>query len=129
MQAFLIDPENLLIAAVEYSGNYREIYKHIGADCFDAARFNDKGDAAFIDDNGLLNNPQWFFQIEGYPQPLAGKGLVLGCDQEGESVAPSVTLEWLLDNVTLMKRINGALVGVRAREAMAIMAETRAPSH
>ena len=93
MKAYLIDPHTETITEVEYSGDYREIYKHIDAEIFTTAQFNKFGDTVFVDDEGLFKEEQEFFLINGYPQPLAGKGLVLGCDEEGESVAPSITLD------------------------------------
>lgn len=102
MRAYLIDAIARSIKPVEYGGNIDEIYALTGCDTFDAARFNDKGDAVFIDDEGLLKQPHNFFMIEGYSQPLAGNGLVLGCDEDGESIEPSVNLEWLAANVRFM---------------------------
>jgi hypothetical protein len=93
MQAYLIDPFNKTITAVEYSGDYKQIYQHIGADLFTAATFNDFGDSVFVDDEGLFKPDQEFFLVNGYPQPLAGKGLVLGCNDDGDSVEPSITLD------------------------------------
>ena len=100
MRAYLIDPEHKSVSEVDYNGDYRNIYEHIKADCFDAAGFNNKGDAVFVDDEGLLHDPEFFFRIEGNPNPLAGRGLVLGTDAEGESISPTVTLDWLRSNVS-----------------------------
>lgn len=102
--AFLIDPFTQTVNPVEYDGNYKSIYDFIDAHTFDCARFNEHGDSVFIDDEGLINGQQQaFFMVRGYPQPLAGKGLVLGCNMaNGESCAPSVSLEWLRENVTFM---------------------------
>lgn len=106
MKAYLIDPWTRTITAVEYSGDYQEIYQHIGASCFDCARFADNGDGVFIDDEGLLKNgEQSFFAIWGYPQPLAGKGLVLGCDADGESVEPQISLEELRARVRFLGEV------------------------
>lgn len=96
MDAYLIDPFTRTITQVEYSGDYQEIYRLIGCDTFTCADINEYGDTVFVDDEGLINGkPQEFFLVADYPQPLAGKGLVLGTDQEGESVSPSITLEQL----------------------------------
>jgi hypothetical protein len=101
MNAYLIDPTAMTVTQVEYNGDFKVIYTLIDADAFDCARFNREGDAVFVDDEGLINGKeQNFFKINGYPTPLAGKGLVLGCDMNtGESISPSVTLQWLRDNV------------------------------
>lgn len=101
MKAYLINPTTKTIEPIEYNGDYKHIYAMIDADTFDCARFNEHGDAVFVDDEGLINGKQQdFFQITGYPQPLAGKGFVLGCDMNtGESAEPHVSLEWLRENV------------------------------
>lgn len=100
MNAYLIDPVARTITAVDYTGKYTNIYDHIEADCFDLVRINCEGDAIFVDDEGLLKDDQSFFMYEGYPSPLAGRGLVLGSDEEGESVSPKITLEELKANVS-----------------------------
>ena len=104
MKAYLIDPTAQTVDEVEYDGNYKSIYRFIDCGTFDCARFNEHGDGVFIDDEGLINGEQQqFFMIKGYPQPLAGKGLVLGCDMNtGESADPHVTLEWLRENVVFV---------------------------
>lgn len=94
MQAYLIDPFKQTVTEVQYSGDYTEIYKLIDCDLFTTAQFNEFGDTVFVDDEGLISGKyQEFFLINGYPQPLAGKGLILGCDNQGESVEPSITLD------------------------------------
>ena len=102
MNAYLIDPFNYTINPVEYDGDFKSIYQLIDCDTFDCTRFNQHGDGVFVDDEGLISGKeQAFFVIQGYPNPLAGKGLVLGCDMDtGESKDPHVTLEWLRENVT-----------------------------
>lgn len=99
MKAYLIDPFTQTITEVEYNGDYRNIYTHIDAEIFTTAQFNDFGDTVFVDDEGLWKEEQEFFLVAGYPQPLAGKGLVLGCDDEGESVEPSITIDQLRASV------------------------------
>lgn len=123
-KAYVIDPEKHTVEQVEYSGDYRDIYKLGEFDCFDVARFNAKGDAAFVDDDGLLKNPTHFFLIAGYPQPLAGKGVVLGCDAEGESVAPSVSLEWLRSNVGWIERLAAGALAVEVPPHMIMEARS-----
>jgi hypothetical protein len=61
-----------------------------------------KDDDIFVDDEGLFNTRNTWFLLRGYPQPLAGKGLVLGTTRHGNSCAPrKTTLEWLRRNVML----------------------------
>lgn len=99
MRAILIDPEAKTITEVEYTGDYKNIYEHIGADCFTAVGIdhyeNEDRETIFVDDEGLYREPQYFFIWQGYDQPLAGKGLILGTNAEGESVATSYGLDYV----------------------------------
>lgn len=111
MNAYLIDPFNYTINPIEYDGNFKSIYQLIDCDTFGCVCFNQHGDTVYVDDEGLINGKQQaFFRIEGYPDPLAGKGLVLGCDMDtGESADPHVTLEQMRELVTFVApmMING----------------------
>lgn len=97
MRAYLIDPEARTVSAVVHTGHHTDIYRHIGAGCFDAVRFDRgrgmTGDVAYVDDNGLLRPVRHFFWIEGYPHPTVGKALVLGTTRDGDSRAPRHSLE------------------------------------
>lgn len=110
-KAILIDPVTQTITEVQWSGDFHHIYKLIDCDTFDVARINSEGDGIFIDDEGLFKEEQSFFHHSDYHQPLAGKGLILGCDDEGESVVPSCTLEEVRSKVRFVVplRINGEL--------------------
>jgi hypothetical protein len=93
MRSILIDPFTRTVTEVEYNGDFKQIYDLIQCDTYDVARINKHGDGIFIDDEGLFKETeQKFFLHEDYPQPLAGRGLVLGCNEEGESVEPHDSL-------------------------------------
>lgn len=111
MKAILINPFDQTVTEVEYSGDYRDIYKLIDAQCFDVARLPHR-DGIFVDDEGLLNGTTHFFQHEDYPNPLAGKGLIIGCDEEGESVDCKTTLNEVKAKVSFLN-----IFQVRARYA------------
>lgn len=70
--------------------------------------------AIFLDDNGLLNDPQRFFLIRGYPDPLAGKGLVMGSDAEGNTQAAKTPLKWLQDNIRFAEVVPGTMTLIPA---------------
>jgi hypothetical protein len=93
---FLIDPAAQSITPWAYNGDYRTIRAalRIGASPFTIVYLPNR-DCIFVDDEGLLKPLDWFFAVKGYPQPIAGRGLVLGTDRNGESVAARTTLEEL----------------------------------
>ena len=101
MKAYLIDPFEKSINEVEYSGDYQDIYKLINADLFDVV-YMDDGIGVFVDDEGLFKDNQAFFQV-GYAM-LAGRGLVLGTDDEGESISPKISLKDLAKKIKFMSR-------------------------
>jgi hypothetical protein len=85
-------------------------YKEV--ECFDLVRceMDGKEVSVYVDDEGLFDwqaYQQQFFQLADtghgkskiWSQPLAGCGLALGCDDEGNSADVPVTLEVMKDSV------------------------------
>jgi len=98
MRAILINPQDETVTEVEWNGDYKHIYRLIDAACFDCVRLGDKAEnTIYVDDEGLLNGKArdvGMFRVDGdNPAYLAGKGLILATDKEGESVGTDLTLE------------------------------------
>lgn len=87
MKAVLIDSKNRTVTDVEYNGDYRQIYSLIGCGCFTIVRNLPDNDDLFVDDEGLLHltGDTPFFTVPWYPSPLAGSGLILNSNDEGDS--------------------------------------------
>ena len=102
MQAILINPFDKTIEEVDYSGDWRDISSLLECDIFTTAYFDDTDDSVYVDDEGLYVEDQAFFTIGDYPQPLAGRGLILGCNDEGDSVDCETTLEEAKAMVTFL---------------------------
>ena len=102
MKALLIDVKSQSIRQIEIGEHYTEISKAIGCDVFAAPHIMHNNDTLYCDDEGLLKNPENFFLLDSYPQPIAGNGLILGCDNEGESTDVSMSLIELSSRVTFM---------------------------
>jgi hypothetical protein len=104
MRAILIDPFTQTIEEVDYSGDYKDIYGLIQCDLFTTVYLpNTSDDTLFVDDEGLYVENQKFFKISGFDQPLAGCGLLLGTDKEGESTDCMSTVEEVKAIVTWEK--------------------------
>lgn len=114
MRAILINPLEQSITEVEYNGDFRNIYEHLKCDTFDVVRLNNKDDV-FVDDNGLLTfpNPHGYFiwmREDGKPYgPLAGRGLILGLNHEGESIATDMSLDEVKRKVRFMTALEVAV--------------------
>jgi hypothetical protein len=108
-QAYLITPENQTVEAIEIDlGDYLNISRAIGVDYFDIVHLNPYGDVVFVDDEGRLNGratKDGLFWLTGDAATveLAGKGLVLGTNDEGESIAPTVSLPTVRAMVSFAK--------------------------
>lgn len=104
MRAYLVDPYTETVVEITYNGDYKTIYDHIDCDCFCVAGLNKEGDGVYVDDEGLLTMSERtkFFVTTLYPQALAGKGLVLGVDEEGNSTSPVISLEDFKKTVRFM---------------------------
>ena len=92
MRAILIDPAKQTVTEVDYDGDYQSIYKLTDCTTFTVPFVLENEDALYVDDEGLWGATD-FFRIEGYPDPLAGRGLILGTDEDGKSVAAKSDIE------------------------------------
>jgi hypothetical protein len=111
--AVLIDPYKEEVTDVTYNGDYKQIYDHIRVDCFTLVRLADDDDV-FVDDEGLLklDSSTKFFALPDYPQPLAGYGLILGNDSEGESISAHHDAAFYRERVKFMDIQQFAALGV-----------------
>lgn len=109
MKAILINASNRTVTEVEYDGNFRNLQKLIGCDCFTLAPLNSENAAddvsLFVDDEGLLKAPEEFFHIAGVTlYPLAGNGVILGVDYEGNSVDSPVDVADIESRIVFLNR-------------------------
>lgn len=111
MKAFIINPNTISISEVELDetedGNptLDSINSAIGCSWIDVARLdNPSRDVIYVDDEGLLLDENSFFRHEEYPEILAGIGVVLGTDDQGNSIEPSTTLDELREKIAWVLR-------------------------
>tara|TARA_R100000388_G_scaffold86395_1_gene65868 strand:- start:27 stop:350 length:324 start_codon:yes stop_codon:yes gene_type:complete len=103
MKAYLIDPKKQEVTEVDYSGDYKDIYKLIDCSTFDVVGITPKGDGIYVDDEGLFAEERVYWQFDysdGQPYiRLVNKGLVLGTTIEGDSIEPDISLEKVKEKV------------------------------
>ena len=105
MKAVLIDPYSQTVTNVEYSGDYKQIYEFIDASLFDLVRIGDEGEDGdlFVDDEGLLKaGPETMYFSIFNSHALAGRGLVLGSNGDGESADAPHDADWYAQRVRFM---------------------------
>jgi hypothetical protein len=120
VRALLIDPYRGTVTEVDHdASDYRNIYAWLSGrgdpakagpetehevdtfQAFYAGGNLPEGDALFIDDEGMLKGPVAYFTFDG--QPLAGRALVLGSDEQGETQACKLTFEECCKRVEMIE--------------------------
>jgi hypothetical protein len=130
MRAILIDPIERKVTEIEIEGkDYREFYPILGCELYSAGLRFDNEDMMLIDDEGLFKNPDRFFVLaEDYPRPIAGRAIIVGTDDSGDTAPCQLTLEHIAKQVQWVDRV-GARPYVMAervkRERMKREAEAR----
>jgi len=95
VRAILIDAFKQEVREVQHNANdYTDIYRLLShptmpVDCVTCITHEllPKREAIFVDDSGLLKPCHAFFRLPGYTQFIAGNGLILGMDRDGETEA------------------------------------------
>jgi len=101
MRTILIDPVTQTVTELEFTGNYKKIQETIGCRCFTVVNIDGPDqEAIFIDDEGLLKESGHVFKFNDYP--LVGKGLIMGCDKEGDSTGTTLSLSSITNQIEWM---------------------------
>ncbi len=98
MRAILINPATEIVSALEFEGDYKDVQRILDCRCFTTVRIDGPNqESIFIDDEGLLQEVGYVFEFNGHP--LVGKGLILGCDDEGETIGTDMSLAVILSQI------------------------------
>ena len=104
MKAYLIDPEKKEVTEVEYSGDYKDIYKLIDCSTFEIVGITPKGDGIYVDEEGLYAEKKHLWSFKGilfnnHLFNLINKGLVLGSNIDGDTIESDLSLEKVKEKV------------------------------
>lgn len=64
----------------------------------------DNEDDLYVDEEGLLSGPESFFLYKGAHQPFAGNGVVVGCDEDGDSTDHKTDIETVRASVKFLSK-------------------------
>ena len=89
---------------IDSRNNLDLIYKLLDVSCIDAVypSILREGDCIYVDDEGLLKEPEHFFYVRGMQQPLAGNGLVVGTSPAGYSRSARTSLPHIISSVRFL---------------------------
>ena len=88
------------------SGDWEDIGGLLDCRYFGVVRIDDS-ETLYVDDEGLYVENQRFFTWNGYPNPLAGRGLILGTNEDGESIDTDMEPEDVEKLVTFLPEGTG----------------------
>ena len=105
MKAILIDVIKQEVKEVEHDDTLKSIYNLVDCGTFDVVRI-DAVNSIYVDDEGLFVEDQLYFNYKGTTDSvsLAGNGLILGVDDEGETISPTLMLEEVEQAVTFLPK-------------------------
>jgi len=101
IRGILIDPFDQTYTEVELSedSTFTDAKKHMQLDGpLDVVTLSDDT-MVIVDDEALLKNDQRYFKLTEFHQPLAGRAIIVGYDDEGETQTPEPydvhSIEWM----------------------------------
>ncbi|MFD1140821.1 hypothetical protein ACFQ4C_06865 [Larkinella insperata] len=93
MNLIKIDPSAQTVEIINTPGDLKDFYQIIGCRMIDVCARQNNGDALTVDDEALYLEPQPdAFSFAGYG-PIHGIAVLSGCDGEGETAEPRMSLE------------------------------------
>lgn len=103
MKAIKINVEKRQLEYVELTNDYKDIYNHIGNGCshFEVPIKFDNEDTIFTDEEICLreNDIKGGFIMEDWRYPLLNNGIILGVNDEGDSIDCKSTIEELKEKI------------------------------
>ena len=103
MRAIVIDARQRTVNEAEIDGSLASLQGVVGG-LIDPVYpgLEGTGHHCYVNDEGLLHNPQHFFMFEGGHQPLAGNGVILSSTDDGDEAPCTLSLDWVQERVTFM---------------------------
>lgn len=120
-RGILINPYDETITEVrdKFVEDYQNIHKNLtelgvhSVHTLTCVRLSNYGDVIWLDDEGHLTAGRKCWSLTGYSYPLAGRGLILGTDHQGETTSCSgfITPAFVHKLVTWLRLLTTAEFG------------------
>jgi hypothetical protein len=93
LRAILIDPKPKTVVLTDTTGELDDLYRLLGCASVEVIMLSET-EALYVDEEGLFaDEPGPFFAINGFDQPQAGRGLIVGQDAAGHHVGTRITIQ------------------------------------
>lgn len=97
MKAILINPETQTISEIQIDGGLESMYKAMDCEMIEAPVNFDNDDTLYCDEEGLFKPQKGGIIAKDWCMPILGKVLIVGSDDEGNSVDVRGTIETYKD--------------------------------
>ena len=112
MKAIKIDVEKRAVYFVEIDGTLESIYNVLGCTCITCPIQYENDDAMYCDDEALLNpeSIKGAFMYPDWNYPIVSNALILGTDDNGNTVECRSTLSEIQKNIRFIGIDNPSLI-------------------
>src|SRR5277367_127913 len=103
MRAIIITAKDRTVSEAEIDGSLKSLQQVVGGlivPVYPGLEGTDHH--CYVNDEGLLNNPQHFFMLRDGHQPLAGNGVILSTTGDGDEAPSTLPVDWVKERVTFM---------------------------
>lgn len=102
MRAIVINAKDRTITAIDIDRSLKSLQQIVGGMIEPVTQGLDEFHHCYVNEEGLLNNPQHFFMFRDGHQPLAGNGVILSSTEDGDEAPCTLLLDWVRERVTFM---------------------------
>lgn len=102
MRAIIINPEDRTITETDIDGSLKSLQQIVGGLIEPVYQGLDEPHHCYVNEEGLLDNPQHFFMFKDGHQPLAGNGVILSWTNNSYQAPCTLPLDWVKERVTFM---------------------------
>jgi hypothetical protein len=102
MRAIIINAKDRTITETDIDGSLKSLQQIVGGLIEAVYDGLDDNHHCYVNEEGLLDNPQHFFMFKDGHQPLARNGIILSSTDGGGEAACALSLDWVKERVTFM---------------------------
>ena len=102
MRAIIVNPEDRTITETEIDGSLKTLQQIVGGLIEPVYQGLDDNHHCYVNEEGLLDDPQYFFMFKDGHQPLAGHGVILSTTDGGGEAPCTLSLDWVKERATFM---------------------------
>jgi hypothetical protein len=102
MRAIVINAKDRIITETDTDGSLKSLQQIVGGLIQPVYDGLDDSHHCYVNEEGLLDNPQHFFFLKDGHQPLAGNGVILASTDDGDEAPCTLSLDSVQQRVTFM---------------------------